>query len=56
MDIRHAETRAERLPELAREFVSLKVDVILASTDGAVAAVKRQTETIPIVMINSIVQ
>ncbi len=53
LEPRYGEARAERLPELARELVSLKVDVILASTDLAIAAVKQQTSTIPIVMVNS---
>ncbi len=53
LEPRYGEARAERLPELARELVSLKVDVILASTDIAIAAVKQQTQTIPIVMANS---
>ena len=47
---RYGEARAERLPELARELVSLKVDVIVVSTDLVVAAAKRETQTIPIVM------
>jgi ABC-type uncharacterized transport system substrate-binding protein len=46
---RYAEAKAERLPELAREMVSLKVDVIVALGDPAIAAVKQQTRTIPIV-------
>jgi putative ABC transport system substrate-binding protein len=53
LEVRYGETRAERLPELARELVGLKMDVIVASTDGAIAAVKRETQTIPIVMRNS---
>ena len=53
LEPRYGEARAERLPELARELVSLKVDVILTATDGAIAAVKQQTQTIPIVMANS---
>ena len=47
---RYAEARFERLPELARELVGLKPDVIVATTDPAIAAVKRETRTIPIVM------
>jgi ABC-type uncharacterized transport system substrate-binding protein len=47
---RYSEARAERLPEIARELVSLKVDVIVAAGDIAIAAVKQQTRTIPIVM------
>jgi hypothetical protein len=36
---RYGEARAEPLPELARELEGLKVDVIMVSTDLAVAAV-----------------
>jgi hypothetical protein len=54
MEIRYAQARPERFPELVRELLSLKVDVIVASTDGAVAAVRQQTQAIPVVMINSI--
>jgi putative ABC transport system substrate-binding protein len=50
---RYSEVRAERLPEMARELVSLKVDVIVALGDIAIATVKQQTRTIPIVMAAS---
>jgi putative tryptophan/tyrosine transport system substrate-binding protein len=50
LDLRYGEGKAERLPELARELVGLKVDVIVAGNDVAIAAVKRETQTIPIVM------
>ena len=50
LEIRYAGARSERLPELARELVGLKVDVIVAGTDVAIAAVKRETQSIPIVM------
>ena len=53
LEVRHAEGRFERLPELARELVGLKVDVIVASSDLVIAAVKRETRTIPIVMMLS---
>jgi putative tryptophan/tyrosine transport system substrate-binding protein len=53
LEARYADNRSERLPELARELVERKVDVIVASTDGPIAAVKRETRTIPIVMTNS---
>ncbi len=53
LEVRYAEARAERLPELARELVGLKVDVIVVGTDAAIAAVKRETRTIPIVMTTS---
>src|SRR6266436_6283506 len=50
LEVRYGEARFERLPELARELVGLKVDVIVAPVDPAIAAVKRETRTIPIVM------
>jgi putative ABC transport system substrate-binding protein len=53
LELRYGEARAERLPELARELVGLKVDVIVTTSDLAIAAVKRETRTIPIVMVNS---
>jgi putative ABC transport system substrate-binding protein len=53
LELRYGEARAERLPEIARELVGLKMDVIVTATDVAIAAVKRETQTIPIVMANS---
>jgi putative tryptophan/tyrosine transport system substrate-binding protein len=53
LERRYGEAKAERISELARELVSLKVDVIVTATDVAIAAVKRETQTIPIVMANS---
>jgi putative ABC transport system substrate-binding protein len=53
LELRYGGTRAERISELARELVGIKVDVIVTSTDLAIAAVKRETQTIPIVMANS---
>jgi putative tryptophan/tyrosine transport system substrate-binding protein len=50
---RYGEARPERISELAAELVRLKVDVIVAGTDQGVAAVRKQTQTIPIVMTNS---
>jgi len=50
---RFAEGRAERLPEIVADLVRLKPEVIVTSTDVAIAAVKRQTQSIPIVMANS---
>jgi putative ABC transport system substrate-binding protein len=51
-DARFAEGRRERISEIAAEFVRL-VDIIVTSTDPAIAAVQQQTQTIPIVMANS---
>ena len=48
---RWARARAERFPELATELVGLKVDVIIAANNPAVAAAQKATKTIPIVMV-----
>jgi len=53
LEVRYGEARAERISEMARELVGLKVDVIVTATDLAIATVKRETQTIPIVMANS---
>jgi putative ABC transport system substrate-binding protein len=44
------EVKPERLPHLAAELVSLKVDVIVAPTTAAAQAAMNATRTIPIVM------
>ena len=44
-----AEGRAERVPQIATEFVRLKVDVILAAGTEAALAAQRATSVIPIV-------
>jgi len=54
LEARYGEGKPERVPELARELVGRKVDVIVATTDGPIAAAIRETRTIPIVMVNSI--
>jgi putative ABC transport system substrate-binding protein len=49
LEVRWAEGRFERLPELVAELVRLKVDVlVVAATPGALA-VKNATRTIPVV-------
>jgi len=50
---RFAEAKVERMSEIAAELVRMKVDVIVTSTDPSIAAVRQQTQTIPIVMANS---
>ncbi len=50
IEVRSAEGKYERLPELAAELVRLKVDVIFASTTPAALAAKQATTTIPIVI------
>jgi putative tryptophan/tyrosine transport system substrate-binding protein len=49
---RWAEGKYERLPDLATELVSLKVDVIVAVSTRAALAAKQATSTVPIVMTN----
>jgi putative ABC transport system substrate-binding protein len=51
---RFAEGRYDLLPDLAAELVRLNVDVIVLGTSVAVPAVRRATNTIPIVMGNSV--
>ena len=53
LEQRYGEGKADRLSELAAELVRIKVDVIVASTDASILAVKQETETIPIVMAAS---
>ena len=53
IDKRAAETHLEQLPVLANELVALHPDAIVAITTPAIAAVKRATSTIPIVMTPS---
>ena len=50
IDWRFAEGKTELFPDLARQLVDLKVDVIIAAANGVLAA-KRATTTIPIVMV-----
>jgi len=51
LELRWAEGRAERLPELVAELVGLKVDVLMAASGPAALAAKKATQTIPIVMM-----
>ena len=50
---RYWENRAERLPALANELVRLNLDMIVTTSGTAAWAVKKVTNTIPIVMITS---
>jgi len=50
LDIRSAEGKAERLPDLAAELVRRRVDVIVGFQTPAVQAAKQATNEIPIVM------
>jgi len=51
---RFAEGRIERFPELARELVQLKMDVIVAVAPNAIRAARDATTTIPIVMYGGV--
>jgi putative ABC transport system substrate-binding protein len=53
IEYRYAESKAERLAELATELVRLKVDVIVAGGTQVNVAAKKATGTIPIVMANA---
>ena len=49
LEYRAAEGKVERLPELARELVAARVDVIYTPTAPAALAAKQATSTIPVV-------
>jgi len=48
---RRADGRPERLPALAAELVSMKVDVVVAPSTAAAVAARQATATIPIVSV-----
>jgi len=50
IDYRWAEGKFDRLPNLASELVSLKVDVIVTGGPTAIPPAKKATATVPIVM------
>jgi len=50
---RSAQDKLERLPDLAAELISLKVDIVVTQGTPAAQAVKKATSTIPIVMATS---
>jgi putative ABC transport system substrate-binding protein len=49
LEYRAAEGKVERLPELARELVAARVDIIYTATAPAALAAKQATSTIPVV-------
>jgi putative tryptophan/tyrosine transport system substrate-binding protein len=53
IEYRNAEGKLDRLPTLASELASLKLDIIVASTTPPIQAIKQATRTIPIVTISA---
>lgn len=51
LEQRYAETRPERLPELAADLVRVQVELIVTVGSQATQAAKRATATLPIVMV-----
>jgi putative ABC transport system substrate-binding protein len=51
IEYRYAEGNLDRLADLAKELVSVKVDVIVTTTTQSVLASKNATRTIPIVFV-----
>jgi putative tryptophan/tyrosine transport system substrate-binding protein len=52
LEMRSAEGRFERSPDIIREVVSLKVDAIITTTGAITRAAKEITQTVPIIMIS----
>ena len=50
LEYRYAEGKYDRLPDLAKEFVREKVDVIITTSSVSAQAARKATRTIPIVM------
>jgi len=50
IEYRYAEGRSDRLPDLAADFVRLKVDVIVTGSTADALAAQKATRAIPIVM------
>jgi putative ABC transport system substrate-binding protein len=53
IEYRFADQKPERLPELAADLVSLKVDLIVTVNTPSALAAKKATTSIPIVMANA---
>jgi putative ABC transport system substrate-binding protein len=53
IEYRWAEGRGERYPEIAAEFVRLKVDVIIAVGTLAAVAAKQATSVVPVVFVGT---
>ena len=53
IEVRYAEGKPGKLPDLIAELIRLKMDVIVTQSGVASLAAKRATRTIPIVMVSS---
>ena len=53
LQLRFADGKLERVPGLATELVSLKVDIIVSFGTATTSALQKATSTIPIVMANT---
>jgi putative ABC transport system substrate-binding protein len=53
IEVRYAEGKSDRFPDLAAELVRLKVDVIVVASALSASAASKVTTTIPIVMAGS---
>jgi ABC-type uncharacterized transport system substrate-binding protein len=53
IEVRYADGRADRLPNLVAELVNLKVDVLVIEGNAGINAGRNATKTIPIVMAPS---
>jgi putative ABC transport system substrate-binding protein len=51
LEVRYAEGRSDRIPDLVAELVGLKMDVLMAGNSVAALAAQKATRTIPIVMV-----
>src|SRR5262245_60092049 len=51
LEVRSVDGRPERYPSVVAELVRLRVDVIVASSNHAIAAAQKATTSIPIVMV-----
>jgi putative ABC transport system substrate-binding protein len=52
-EYRYAEGKPDTLPELVKELIALKVDLIVADTSNATQAAKNATQTIPVVFTSA---
>ncbi len=54
VEYRHAEGKLDRIPGLVAELVRMKVDALVVSSVPAIRAARRETKTIPVVMVISV--